>query len=46
MHVLRGHENIIEICDVYEDKENIHILMELCTGGELFDLIVEKVTRY
>lgn len=44
MQLLRGNENIIEIFDVYEDKDNVHIIMELCTGGELFDSIVEKVS--
>eukprot|EP00210_Caulerpa_lentillifera_P006099 g5827.t1 len=44
MHLLRGNENIIEIVDVFEDKDSVHIIMELCTGGELFDSIVQKGT--
>lgn len=44
MHLLRGNENIIEIVDVFEDKDNVHIIMELCTGGELFDSIVQKAS--
>ena len=24
------------------DEKNIHLITELCTGGELFDLIVER----
>ncbi|CAD7703849.1 unnamed protein product [Ostreobium quekettii] len=40
MHLLAGHPNIIDVKKVYEDQENVHIVMELCTGGELFDHIV------
>lgn len=29
--------------DVYEDSTNIHLVMELCTGGELFDSISAAV---
>lgn len=46
LHLLRGNENIIEIVDVFEDKDNVHIIMELCTGGELFDSIVQKVSFF
>jgi Protein kinase domain len=31
------HPNIIELIDVYEDERYIHLVTELCTGGELFD---------
>lgn len=44
MHLLAGHPNIIDVKKVYEDKENVHIVMELCTGGELFESIVKKGT--
>ncbi|CAM9535069.1 unnamed protein product, partial [Ascophyllum nodosum] len=37
-----SHPNIIELRDVYEDETNVHLVTELCTGGELFDRIVEK----
>lgn len=36
------HENIISIRDVYEDDQHVFIVTELCTGGELFDHIIEK----
>ena len=42
MHLLSGHPNIVDFKKVYEDKENVHIVMELCSGGELFDHIVAQ----
>eukprot|EP00815_Leptocylindrus_aporus_P002699 CAMPEP_0116066224 /NCGR_PEP_ID=MMETSP0322-20121206/10254_1 /TAXON_ID=163516 /ORGANISM="Leptocylindrus danicus var. apora, Strain B651" /LENGTH=505 /DNA_ID=CAMNT_0003552735 /DNA_START=209 /DNA_END=1726 /DNA_ORIENTATION=- len=36
------HPNIIELVDMYEDEKFLHLVTELCTGGELFDRIVEK----
>ena len=34
-----SHPNIITFNDVYEDQEAVYIVMECCTGGELFDRI-------
>jgi len=42
MHHLAGHPNIVQLKGVYEDRHYIHLVMELCTGGELFDRIVAK----
>ncbi|XP_064604220.1 calcium/calmodulin-dependent protein kinase type 1-like [Liolophura sinensis] len=36
------HPNIVQLLDVYEDKHRVYLVMELVTGGELFDRIVEK----
>lgn len=36
------HPNIIKMYDIYEDKKYIHIVMELCTGGDLFDYLLTK----
>ena len=36
------HPNIIELIDVYEDSKYLHIVTEMCTGGELFDRIIAK----
>ena len=36
------HKSIIQLVDVYEDVEYVHLVTELCRGGELFEQIVEK----
>lgn len=36
------HPNIIKLVEVHEDKKYLHLVTELCTGGELFDRIIEK----
>lgn len=37
------HPNIIKMWDLYETKEGVFIVTDLCKGGELFDRLVEKV---
>ncbi len=36
------HPNIIKLYEVYENEKYIYLIMELCTGGELFDRITEN----
>ena len=36
------HPHIIELIEVYEDERYLHLITELCTGGELFDRIIAK----
>lgn len=36
------HPNVIHLIDVYEDADAVHLILEHCRGGELFDRIVEK----
>lgn len=42
MHHLAGHTNIVSIKGAYEDTVYVHIVMELCSGGELFDRIIQR----
>ena len=44
VNILRDldHPNIIKIYEVYEDENEIYIVQELCTGGELFDRILKN----
>eukprot|EP01057_Protomagalhaensia_wolfi_P005603 Protomagalhaensia_wolfi_Nauph_80__5602@NODE_635_length_2175_cov_19_288390_g474_i0_p1_GENE_NODE_635_length_2175_cov_19_288390_g474_i0NODE_635_length_2175_cov_19_288390_g474_i0_p1_ORF_typecomplete_len434_score69_11Pkinase/PF00069_25/2_6e65Pkinase_Tyr/PF07714_17/5_4e36EFhand_7/PF13499_6/5_5e12EFhand_7/PF13499_6/1e16EFhand_8/PF13833_6/4_2e06EFhand_8/PF13833_6/1_1e05EFhand_8/PF13833_6/8_7e09EFhand_1/PF00036_32/2_9e03EFhand_1/PF00036_32/6_2e05EFhand_1/PF00036_32/9_4e09EFhand_1/PF00036_32/0_037EFhand_1 len=36
------HPNIIRLFEVYEDEKHLYLIMELCTGGELFDRIIKS----
>ncbi|KAH9322094.1 hypothetical protein KI387_016733, partial [Taxus chinensis] len=42
MHHLSGHPNVVTIKGAYEDVASVHLVMELCAGGELFDRIIAK----
>eukprot|EP00585_Thalassiosira_rotula_P012689 CAMPEP_0196130836 /NCGR_PEP_ID=MMETSP0910-20130528/1071_1 /TAXON_ID=49265 /ORGANISM="Thalassiosira rotula, Strain GSO102" /LENGTH=396 /DNA_ID=CAMNT_0041390217 /DNA_START=228 /DNA_END=1418 /DNA_ORIENTATION=- len=38
------HSSIVQLVDVYEDADYMHIITDLCEGGELFDKIVERAS--
>ncbi|XP_042388514.1 calcium-dependent protein kinase 20-like isoform X2 [Zingiber officinale] len=42
MKHLPEHPHIVKLKDTYEDADSVHIVMELCEGGELFDRIVAR----
>ncbi|KAL9270262.1 Calcium-dependent protein kinase 7-like protein [Drosera capensis] len=42
MKHLPNHPNIVTLKDACEDDDAVHIVMELCEGGDLFDKIVAR----
>lgn len=44
--VSQGHDNIITLVDFFETMNNLYLITELATGGELFDRICEKGSFY
>lgn len=42
MQHLSGQPNIVEFNGVFEDRQSVHLVMELCAGGELFDRIIAR----
>ncbi|GBF87804.1 calcium-dependent kinase-like protein [Raphidocelis subcapitata] len=39
---LSGHPNVVELLDSFEDSAYVHLVMELCTGGDLVHRLSEK----
>ncbi|KAA8522337.1 hypothetical protein F0562_013302 [Nyssa sinensis] len=45
MTKLSGHPNVVDLKAVYEEEDFVHLVMELCAGGELFHRL-EKHGRF
>lgn len=42
MHHLPSHPNIVGLRGVFEDRQAVHLVQELCEGGELFERIIAR----
>ncbi|XP_021765199.1 calcium-dependent protein kinase 26-like [Chenopodium quinoa] len=42
MSKLSGHPHVVDLKAVYEEEDYVHLVMELCAGGELFHRLEEK----
>jgi hypothetical protein len=36
------HRNVVRLVDLHEDAEYLHLVTDLCSGGELYDRIVQR----
>ena len=41
-----NNNNVIRLLDVIEDRFSIHIITEFCSGGELYDFIVQQHNQH
>ncbi|KFK27643.1 hypothetical protein AALP_AA8G409900 [Arabis alpina] len=46
LKALSGHSHMVKFYDVFEDSDNVFVVMELCEGGELLDRILAGGGRY
>ncbi|CAM8968244.1 unnamed protein product [Rhodiola kirilowii] len=46
LSALTGHKNLVQFLGSYEDDDNVHVVMELCKGGELLDRILSRGGKY
>ncbi|CAH8308060.1 unnamed protein product [Eruca vesicaria subsp. sativa] len=46
LKALSGHRHMVKFYDVFEDADNVFVVMELCEGGELLDRILARGGRY
>lgn len=42
IRLVGGHPNIVELTGQFEDEEAVHLVMDLCAGGDLFDFIADR----
>ncbi|CAI6009400.1 unnamed protein product [Closterium sp. NIES-65] len=42
LETLRGNPYVVSIVETIEDEKEVHIVMELCSGGELFNRILDR----
>lgn len=39
---ISGHPNVASLVEAYEDESHVHFILELCSGGMLYDSITAK----
>ncbi|CAI5489510.1 unnamed protein product [Closterium sp. Naga37s-1] len=42
MRSVAGHAGVVQLRAVFEDERHVHLVMDLCDGGELFDEVVRR----
>jgi calcium-dependent protein kinase len=41
-HLAKSASAVLKLYDVFEDDKNVHLIVEHCTGGDLFDRILKE----
>jgi serine/threonine protein kinase len=44
MRMLQEHPNVVRLVEVFEDHLHFMLVLEHCSGGELFDQIIDKAS--
>jgi calcium-dependent protein kinase len=44
--MLSSHPNVAALVGIYEDDKAVHLILELCQGGQLFDAVIALGTGY
>ncbi|CAI6004229.1 unnamed protein product [Closterium sp. NIES-64] len=39
---VRGHAHVVELRGLYEDAQAVHLVMDLCKGGDLYDFLIAR----
>ncbi|GJP33342.1 hypothetical protein CLOM_g17886 [Closterium sp. NIES-68] len=39
---VRGHAHVVELRGLYEDEQAVHLVMDLCKGGDLYDFLIAR----
>jgi len=42
IHASLDHPNVVRLYETFEDRHQVYLIMEMCTGGEMFDEIIEQ----
>lgn len=42
MQQLRSNDHVVYLFESFEDTSHVYMVMECCTGGELFDRIIAR----
>ena len=40
VHTPERHPNVLSLIDVFDDRQHVHLVVDLCEGGELFERII------
>ncbi|XP_010274773.1 PREDICTED: phosphoenolpyruvate carboxylase kinase 1-like isoform X1 [Nelumbo nucifera] len=43
MHLLKGNPNVVQLFNVYEDDNYLHMVMELCNSSDLYDRVSKRI---